>query len=82
MLKKPPLAGLSQESEEYSPISTLAGWRHSGDRTRLPVNSLLTGNFTGNLVILDDQEGADWRKDPVLQRLFENSLRRLTGNII
>src|ERR1700726_4349260 len=31
--------------------SGLAGWRRSADRTRLPANSLLTGNFTGKSAI-------------------------------
>jgi hypothetical protein len=31
-----------------SPGARLVGWRRSADRTRLHVNSLLTGNFTGN----------------------------------
>jgi len=30
-----------------SPTAGLAGWRRSTDRTRLPANSVLTGNFTG-----------------------------------
>jgi pimeloyl-ACP methyl ester carboxylesterase len=35
-----------------NPNATLPGWRRSADRTRLRANSLLTGNFTGNFVIL------------------------------
>jgi hypothetical protein len=34
-----------------SPGVGLGGWRRSADRTRLHTNSLLTGNFTGNLAI-------------------------------
>jgi hypothetical protein len=35
--------------KENSPNTGMAGWRRSADRTCLYVNSLLTGNFTGNL---------------------------------
>jgi hypothetical protein len=32
----------------------MPGWRRSADRTRLRLNSLLTGNFTGNFHVLAD----------------------------
>src|SRR5665647_1464071 len=35
-----------------SPGAALVGWRRSVDSTRLHANSLLTGNFTGNSMIL------------------------------
>jgi hypothetical protein len=35
-----------------SPSAGLLGWRRSVDSTRLHANSLLTGNFTGNSMIL------------------------------
>ncbi len=75
------LAGLSHTKERNSPKSALDGWRRSADRAGLHGNSLLTGNFTGNSAIYGPQERADWLKVPALQRLFENSLRRLTGNV-
>jgi hypothetical protein len=45
----------SDESRAESVSLALAarfGWQRSADRTGLRVNSLLTGNFTGNFVFL------------------------------
>src|SRR5258708_2259887 len=39
-------------SRKNSPKTGMPGWRRSADRTRLRANSLLTGNFTGNLGVL------------------------------
>jgi hypothetical protein len=39
-------------SGRFSLSAGLAGWGCSADRTRLHTNSLLTGNFTGNVAIL------------------------------
>jgi hypothetical protein len=40
-------------SEEGNSLKrTLPGWGRSADRTRLHVNSLPTGNFTGNFAFL------------------------------
>jgi hypothetical protein len=51
--QSPPMAGIFANSAEKSLSARLVGWRRSADRTRLHNNSLLTGNFTGNFVILE-----------------------------
>ena len=49
----------------------MPGWRRSADRTRLHVDSLLTGNFTGNLAILVPQKSISLHEIAVLQRLVQ-----------
>jgi hypothetical protein len=48
----------------------MGGWRHSADRTRLRVNSLLTGNLTGNFSIAGHSETILEQETAVLQGLF------------
>src|SRR6266853_162911 len=49
----------------------MAGWRRSADRARLPADSLLTGNFTGNFAILGVEADFSEQEAAVPQRLFE-----------
>jgi len=49
----------------------LSGWRRSADRTRLPANSLLTGNFTGNFAILELRDPIWYQETAALQPLSE-----------
>jgi hypothetical protein len=49
----------------------LPGWRRSADRTRLPANSLLTGNFTGNFAILKLRDTIWYQETAALQPLSE-----------
>src|SRR5674476_581555 len=50
--ESPHSAGISAIPAEKSLKARLVGWGCSADRTRLDTNSLLTGNFTGNVAIL------------------------------
>ena len=52
-----------------SSISGLPGWRRSADRTSLQANSLVSGNFTGNFVILGPWDLIPLQETAVLQRL-------------
>jgi hypothetical protein len=48
----------------------MPGWRRSADRACLHVNSLLTGNFTGNFAILRLREPISWLETTALQGLI------------
>src|SRR5437764_8055505 len=45
----------------------LSGWRRSADRACLRVDSLLTGNFTGNFAVSSPSEPISWQEVAVLQ---------------
>jgi hypothetical protein len=65
-----------------SPVVGLVGWRRSADRTRLWADSLLTGNFTGNLAIPTTQNTIKVARNRCLAAHFSsNSLLTLTGKI-
>jgi hypothetical protein len=81
MRKRPGFPARSRVSWEAWPSAELPGWRRSADRTRLQPDSLLTGNFTGNLVFSSLPGPISWQEVAVLQRLFTNSLRKLTGKM-
>ena len=55
------------------------GWRHSGIRTCLRMNSLLTGNFTGKFTISSLKAAILEHETAVLQGLFSRSLSELSG---
>jgi hypothetical protein len=57
--------------KEYSLKTRLAGWRCSADRTRLHYISLRTGNFTGNLAILELPNTVSELEITVPQRVFK-----------
>jgi hypothetical protein len=48
----------------------MPGWRCSADRARLRVNSLLTGNLTGNISISGHSEAILEQETAALQGLF------------
>jgi hypothetical protein len=54
--------GFSATKEENSLRFGMPGWRRSADRTRLQMNSLQTGNFTGNFAIFGPRGGLESKK--------------------
>jgi hypothetical protein len=58
--------------QAFSAPYGLPGWRRSADRMGLPVNSLLTGNFTGKYAISELSGAISCRETAVPQRLFKN----------
>jgi hypothetical protein len=55
------------------------GWQRSADRTRLHLNSLQTGNFTGKITISGLKATILKQKTTVPQGLLANSLSKLSG---
>jgi hypothetical protein len=54
-----------------SPASAVVGWRRSADRTFLQLNSLLSGNLTGNFVYFEHPRDLSGAKPAVRRALFK-----------
>jgi hypothetical protein len=77
--RNPYLAGFSRYSCEPSQVERVLGWQRSADRTRLHLNSLQTGNFTGKITISGLKATILKQKTTVPQGLLANSLSKLSG---
>jgi hypothetical protein len=69
-VKTPQNAGFSPTRCSLSLVERVAGWRRSADRACLRIDSLLTGNFTGNFAILARRDRAFWPESAALQPLL------------
>jgi hypothetical protein len=58
------------------------GWRGSACRTRLHLNSLLSGNLTGNFADLGHLKAASEQETAVLQSLIEQFPTQMNREII
>jgi hypothetical protein len=62
-------------------MAQMPGWRRSADRTRLQMNSLQTGNFTGNFAIFGPRGGQRAKNCCTDKDFSHNSLSCVTGNL-
>jgi len=54
----------------------LLGWRRSADRTRLQMNSLQTGNLTGNFALWASERRIEHEKPLCCKHFWKVSLRQ------
>jgi hypothetical protein len=66
-LQSPPMAALPMTYPERPSVAGLDGWRRSADRAGLHINSLLTGNFTGNFAIIRSHGRYEQQETTLLQ---------------